>query len=110
MGVSDLQQSLLDVPRARWSDPETSFEAARSISTERLTQTQGWVLAALETFGPCTDEELLEAFRKRWPGCMVSPQSFRSRRAELRRKGLVVDSGLRRPTRYGQPSTVWRLA
>jgi hypothetical protein len=104
MGVHDLQQGFFDVARVRRGDPETSFAAARSVTEEKLTQTQEWVLHAFSVGGALTDEELIEMFRSRWSSCKASPQSIRSRRAELRRKGLIVDSRERRLTQYGQRS------
>jgi hypothetical protein len=104
-----VQQNFFDVPRARRDDPETSKRAADSIPLERLTRTQELVLAGL-TLAPATDEELIARFRSRWSACRVSEQSIRSRRAELVRQGLVVDSGARRLTKHRQKSTVWQVA
>ena len=84
--LHDGQAPIFDYPKARWSDPTTSREAAESISFDKLTRTQELVLFAFRALGPSTDEELVRAFRERWPSCRVSPQSIRSRRAELRRR------------------------
>jgi hypothetical protein len=108
-GLNPDQQALIDVPRARnqWNraDPETSFAAARSIDEKKLTGTQKLVLWALKQ-GPAIDEQIVYRIREH---TRVSPQSIRSRRAELVRRGLVVDSGKRRRTQYGQEATVWKL-
>lgn len=98
---------LFDVPRKRWSDPETSRQAAESVSLSKVSDLQRRILAAL--IRPLTDEQLIARIRELWPDQRVSPQSVRSRRAELVRRGLVADSGLRRPTQYGSTATVWRL-
>jgi len=82
-----VQPDLFSVPRARRTDPETSRQAANSISFDRLTRTQELVLNGLRAQGPATDEELLARFRSRWPSSRASDQSIRSRRAELVRKG-----------------------
>ncbi len=102
------QLPIFDVPRSRWSDPETSRKAAESITLPRVTDTQRRILAAL--IRPATDEELIARIADLWPEHRVSPQSIRSRRAELVRRGLVVDSGTTRPTEYGSSATVWRLS
>lgn len=53
-----VQVGLFDVARARRDDPETSHQAAESISLGRLTWAQELVLYTLTTHGPATDEEL----------------------------------------------------
>ena len=58
------QPSLFDSAHSRWSDPDTSKQAAASIPLERLTRTQNLVLAGLK-MGPATDEELIARFRSR---------------------------------------------
>jgi hypothetical protein len=72
-----------------------------------VTETQARAFAAL--IRPATDEELTARLADLWPDQRVSPQSIRSRRAELVRPGLVIDSGTTRPTQYGQSASVWRL-
>jgi hypothetical protein len=108
--VSECQRSFFDDANTPWSDAETWKRAAESISLERLTRTQELVLAGLQIVGPSTDDELIAAFRRRWPSCRLSDQSIRSRRAQLVRKGLVRDSGRRRLTKRGQRSAVWEVA
>lgn len=111
-GHNPNQQALIDTPRAhnswRRQDPPTSFAAARSIDERKLTKTQTLVLEALKA-GPAIDEEIVYRVRER---ARSSPQSIRSRRAELVRKGLVLDSGKRRPTEFGasQSSGGWHDA
>jgi hypothetical protein len=104
------QTSMFDVPRARnrWDkqDPPTSFAAARSIDEKKLTGTQKLVLWALKQ-GPAIDEQIVYRIREH---TRVSPQSIRSRRAELVRSGLVVDSGRRSLTQFQREAVVWRLA
>jgi hypothetical protein len=109
-GLNPDQIPLIDTPRARnrWDrrDPETSFKAAQGIDQKKLTGTQEIILWALRQ-GPAIDEELVGRVHGH---TRISPQSIRSRRAELVRRGLVVDSGKRRRTQYGNEATVWRLA
>jgi hypothetical protein len=51
-----------DVPRARWSDPQTSKLAANSIALTKLTETQERVLTVLRWGGPATDDEIEQQF------------------------------------------------
>ena len=47
-----------------------------------------------------TDQEAAEQLR-------IQLDTVRARRVGLRDRGLIVDSGRRRPTRSGRPATVW---
>lgn len=86
-------------PTARPTDPDTSQAAGKAqpvqselhraildLFTERLTM---------------TDDELVGWFPGRSPGSVIK------RRGELARAGFLVDSGERRPTRYGRDAIVW---
>ncbi len=103
-----VQPDLFSVPRARRTDPETSRQAANSISFDRLTRTQELVLNGLRAQGPATDEELLAPFRSRClqVGPLINPFAVGARSSFV--KGRVADSGDRRKTKHGQKSTVWR--
>jgi hypothetical protein len=87
---------------ARATDPETSHEAAESIGDR--SQTQVRILALLETFGAMADEEIIKAYRARWP---CSDSGIRSRRHELVTEGAVRDSGERVLTAAGRRSIAW---
>lgn len=102
------QSSMFDVPRSRWSDPETSRQAAESVSLSKVSKVQEMILAAL--IRPMTDEQLVDRVHELWPERRVSPQSIRSRRAELVRKGLVEASPQVRSTKFGRSSVVWKLS
>ena len=91
--------------RARAGDPETSHEAAASVSS--LTKVQKWVLYCLEHYGPLTDEMLYKKLIWYFPD--TTEQSVRSRRAELVRKGLVAHKGLYGETRNGRRCRVWEI-
>lgn len=86
---------------ARNTDPETSHEAAISVSGIRVSQQH--ILDALRSYGPATDEEIFP----RLP-VPISPSGARTRRAELVAMGLVRDSGARRTTATGRKTIVWR--
>lgn len=90
--------------------PETSYAAAESFDTDRLTQCQWAVLRALQAIGPCTDERLVEAYE----GLAAenyeprqSPSGIRSRRAALVRLGLVAWTGERARLHSGLKGRVW---
>jgi len=70
--------------RARSTDPETSHEAARSVTS--LTRKQAHVLRVLREIGPLTDVALCEAYRTHVMRGLVERQSesgIRTRRHEL---------------------------
>lgn len=95
---------------ARNTDPETSREAAGSV--EGLREKQKAVLRILKGYRELCDERLLLAYRMSGfqESCPQSDSGLRTRRAELVRKGLIMDSGLRVKTLSGRNSIVWRLA
>lgn len=96
---------------ARATDPETSHEAAASVKGLRASQEA--VRATLQALSTATLEELVRGYQKfRDEGMPLPPQSesgIRTRLSELRKRGLVVDSGRRRITRSGRKAIVWRL-
>ncbi len=81
--------------RVRHSDPQTSVDAARSV-TEDI---PALVRDALARYGPMTADEL----------CEKIPRFGPSVKSAIARAG-VVDSGVKRPSRTGRASIVWRLA
>jgi hypothetical protein len=83
-------------PRARSGDPQTSLDAARSISPGR---TEAQIEQVLARFGPLTADELCQKLPT------VYPPSLKSALARAR----VEDSGLRRPSLRGRSQIVWRL-
>ena len=92
---------------ARNTDPETSHEAAESIS--QLTERQLAVLETLHYQGPMADHVLVAAFPLQGFVVMQSPQSIRSRRAELVRGGLVEHTGGYVQTVSGRRARVWAV-
>lgn len=86
---------------ARNTDPETSHEAAISVSGIRVSQQH--IIDVLKSYGPATDEEIYPRLPVK-----ISPSGARTRRAELVAMGLVIDSGERRTTEAGRRTIVWR--
>lgn len=78
---------------------DTSIEAAESIDVSKL---EGMVLNAIQSAGAngMTQTELLSKF----PGYSYS--SITARPSALKRKGLIEDSGLRRPSATGRNQMV----
>ncbi|GAB2519801.1 hypothetical protein [Paramicrobacterium agarici] len=102
-----------DTAHARASDPETSHEAAESVTN--LTEVQHLIGVILEDEAPhhplgMSDEQIEAAYRQRF-GLKPSSQSLRSRRKELVRKGLVVFTGFHwKPEGRRTRSRRWALA
>ena len=86
---------------ARQSDPETSHQAARTLTP---TQLEDKVLTALKLHPAGATTHELAAMLK------LSLVTVSPRMAPLSRKGLVVDSGRRKCGESGRRSIVWRLA
>jgi hypothetical protein len=89
--------------RARRTDPETSHEAAESVSD--ITAQQGHILTLLEQ-SPMSDDMLVARYQR---GPVPTPQSIRSRRAELVAQGLVEHSGEYVTMVSGRRARVWRV-
>lgn len=82
----------MEQPRARMSDPETSHEAAESLSEVALTAQKRRILRIVRRIGPCTHKRIIDRYRRDF-GDGVSEQSLRSRTAELRRAGALEWAG-----------------
>ncbi len=94
---------------ARRTDPETSWEAARSVS-KKLRETQTAVLTFLRQYGPMTDEKLVAEYALLHATPSQSPSGLRTRRGELVRQGLVRDTGRREKLRSGSSGNVWEAS
>ena len=92
---------IYDALRARTTDPATSHEAAARASVRA---SQQYVLRILRDYGACADFHISNIARKHrvtW-----SETRLRTARAELVRKGYVVDTGNTLPTPSGRRSTI----
>lgn len=102
MQLEDLINELLSTHKMhRKHDPDTSKKAAESI-VNSLTTLQADVLAYASDKGPegFTDEELSQDFH-----CFGS--TYRSRRSELTKKGMIVPTEKRRKMQSGRSAIVW---
>ena len=98
----------------RSRDPETSWDAAGLQDESKADLVKGVIVTLLKTYGPLTDEELVdhfEAYTFMHAGVpRVTPQNIRTRRKALQTAGQVRDTGRRAPTRAGATATVWAIA
>ena len=91
--------------RARNTDPQTSHDAAASVTGQTETQRHLLELLANE---PATDMDLIERWHPEWGP--ATPSGLRTRRSELTEAGLVIDTGERRPSPSGRLCVVWGLS
>lgn len=98
---------------SRSTDPETSQIAGVKVA-KSLSKVQKIVLSFVKAAGSMgmTDSEIDDYYdayqvRMNWP--KVRHETPRRRRSELRKAGLVEDSGVRRFNQYGGLEVVWVL-
>ena len=100
---ADATKSALDEARKlhRTKDPDTSREAAESI-VEKRTKIQRMVEEYAKRIGPVgfTDQQLSTFFG-------TAGSTYRTRRAELTDRGIIVDTGLRSTAASGRRMIVW---
>lgn len=89
-------------PPARRNAPRGTSDAAAERIKPHAPDARERILAFIASRGPdgATDDEGETALG-------IKPQSYTPRRGELARLGLIVDSGLRRPTASGRWAAVW---
>lgn len=105
----DAVKKFTPVAHARRSDPDTSKLAAASV--KNLGRTRDAILRILRALGPCTDEQIQAAYSRGYGNpILASPSGLRSRRSELVRMGLVVDSGRVGKTASGRQTIIWKVA
>ncbi len=96
--------------RTRTGDPETSRQAAESVTD--LTGKQGHILELLRSIGPSTDEQIntlynAEVYLGRLP--MQSDSGLRARRSELVTLRLVRWNGEKQTLISGRNARVWEV-
>lgn len=85
----------------RRRDPDTSKAAALSAG-ELRSKHHGIIMDCIFDYGPLTSEEVAQRTQ------LTHPQTWR-RMAELREKGLLVATSMRRPNVSGRMAIVWGL-
>lgn len=116
--AKDKQFDLFDCPdvlkaHARRSDPQTSHDAADSISDIELRLRQAAVLKLFEVMGPMEHQRLIAAYTAHGLRLGLPKQSesgIRTRCSELVSLGRVKDSGARVMLPSGRKSIIWTLA
>ncbi len=98
----------VDHTLTRQSDPDTSLKASQSITGEAKEASERFVLHALKSHGPLTDEMLLHVAAQH--GEHWSPSRIRTARKQLVDKGLVEDSGIKARTDSGRLAIEWCVA
>ena len=92
----------------------TSVEASALQTVDRVSAVQLAIIGILAERGPLTDDALADAYHARTvthPDVpRATPQSVRSRRADLGKRGIVRATTIPGTSRYGNPATVWALA
>jgi hypothetical protein len=91
-----------DLPRARWTDPETSHAALDSVTVEQHEARKQAIVEAVRAAGRrgLGLTEISDALD-------VPRENLSSTVTKLRRTGLLVDSGRRRPTPTGRDQIVY---
>ena len=95
------QLALFRGPQARAGDPTTSHVAAATVTEPGLTEFR--IMAAFESYGPLTDDELCEALPEFYP------PTLKTARSRLSKRGALVPNGVR-PSARGRYMTVWTPA
>jgi len=91
--------------RVRRTDPDTSKDAAKSLTPASITKTQTIVLEALKAHGPMIDYTLIKTLQGE--SKYHSESGIRTRRCELTEKGLVRDTGRRVTYITNRQCIVW---
>ena len=88
---TDQEIHLIDNPapaQTRITDPATSFQAAASITPEKMRKVYKHIILSLGAHGPMTDEGIMGTSA----AGMQSPSGLRTRRNELLKAGYIVAS------------------
>lgn len=116
----------IETPVARHSDPDTSHEAAESVSEWTIKGVRLWWLNYLASFRgmnlldrsmydmhergyEVTDEGAWRTYSSTDNRRGSSQSGFRTRRSELVKMGLVEDSGLRFENEHGRDCIAWQI-
>lgn len=92
---------------ARNTDPLTSYEAAQSITSDKIRRSQRDVNRALRRVGPCDDTILVDEIQTSDSYTWQSESGIRTRRKELATAGMVVDTGDRIVMPSGRRAIIW---
>lgn len=94
----------------RRSDPDTSRDAGRAMTAEKMTRIKSFIMNVFTENGEgLTDEELADFFIP-FDAPKAAPSAIRSRRNDLVQAGKLRDSGVRRLNSNGRWVIVWELS
>jgi hypothetical protein len=79
------------------------------MSDEKIRRSQQEVMKALRRVGPCDDTTLVNEMQSNERYGWQSESGIRTRRKELERQGMVVDTGVRVALDSGRMARVWDL-
>lgn len=98
-----MSDTLFDHPAVRNTDPDTSHIAAQAALSRKATDQR--LVLRIHAANPdgLTDFELADIAQR-------AQTSLGVRRGQLRDAGLIVNSGLKRPSPSGSPSIVWKIS
>ena len=94
-------------PVARRTDPDTSWDAARSTDDVKMTKVRQGIYDLLTEFGPMTDEEIWRGLIYRQLDSYTSPSGARTRRSELVAARKVRDTGLTKRGKTNRKMILW---
>lgn len=87
-----------------------SLDAAIEQTERRITAVQSAIMRVFRERGPMTLDALADAYAATPNLPAASPQSIRSRAAELKRRGILATTNIEGHSNYGRPATVLALA
>ena len=93
---------------ARTTDPDTSHEAARSLTSEKLRESQAAVRKVFIVFKEMSDTDL-QIYYKSLSLPRQSTSGLRTRRRELVDMGILHNTGKKVLLESGRRSIVWGL-
>ena len=94
--------------RARAGDPDTSHQAAASVTERTITETHRRIMHILNDRGPLTDERIADRYLAQYG--LTSPSGLRTRRHELVEMGRVEWTGDTAKLTTGRQGRVWKLS
>ena len=91
-----------------------SVDAAVTQRPEHVSAVQAVILDIYRVCGPLADHELVRVYEQRVENLggipHASPQSIRTRRADLEHRGIVGRTAIEGRSEYGRPCSVYALA
>lgn len=94
--------------RARNTDPYTSHLAASQIMDATTLQIR--IIQCFDASQGMNDDELFACYKRMWGVSFPATEaSIRSRRAELRDRGVITDTGRTRRNKNGNKSIIWDI-